>query len=136
MAPLIRAYDRLIVVLALAASIMIAAVFVIIVVDVSMRTAGLRPPVFSSAVSEYMLIYMTMLAAPWLVRQRGHVRIDSFMTYLPAAARRTIERLLIVFCIGLCILATYLSARFAIDFWVKGTMDIRQGNRVKKRVTI
>ena len=125
MALLIRAYDRLIVMLALAASIMIAAVFVIIVVDVSMRTAGLRPPVFSSAVSEYALIYMTMLAAPWLVRQRGHVRIDSFMTYLPTATRRNIERLLIVFCIALCVLVTYLSARFAVDFWIKGAMDIR-----------
>ena len=125
MAVLVRLYDRLIMTLAVLASVMIAAVFVIIVVDVSMRTAGLRPPIFSSAVSEYMLIYMTMLAAPWLVRQRGHVRIDSFMTFLPDAVRRGIERLLIVACIALCVLATYLSAGFAIDFWIKGTLDIR-----------
>jgi len=110
-----RAYDRLIVVLAVLASIMIAAVFVLIVVDVSMRTAGLRPPVFTSAISEYSLLYVTMMAAPYLVRHRGHVRIDSFIAHLPAPGRLLVERLLIVTCIALCLLATWYSARFAVD---------------------
>ncbi len=125
MAWVIRLYDRLIVALALLASVMVAAVVVLIVVDVSMRTAGLRPPIFSSAVSEYSLIYMTMLAAPWLVRERGHVRIDSFIKGLAPAPQRGLERVLIIICIALCMTATYLSAEFAIDFWRKGTLDIR-----------
>jgi len=120
-----RAYDRLIVVLAVLASIMIAAVFVLIVVDVSMRTAGLRPPIFTSAISEYSLLYMTMMAAPYLVRHRGHVRIDSFVAHLPAPGRLLVERLLIVTCIALCLLATWYSARFAMDFWTRGEIDIR-----------
>ena len=122
---LIRLYDGLIKLLAHTASVAIAAVFVLIVVDVSMRTAGFRPPVFSSAVSEYSLLYMTMLAAPWLVRERGHVRIDSFLSFLPLNAKLTIERMLIVICIALCLLAAYLSAEFAIEFWRKGEIDIR-----------
>jgi len=125
MTKIIRIYDRLIRVLAFLACILIGAVFVIIVVDVSMRTAGMRPPIFSSAFSEYSLIYMTMLAAPWLVRQRGHVRIDSFLTFVSPAQRRFIERFLIVICIALCLTATYYSAKFAIDFWSKGEIDIR-----------
>lgn len=125
MVPLIRAYDRLIVMLALVASIMVGAVFVLIVADVGMRTAGLRPPVFSSAVSEYALIYVTMLAAPWLVRERGHVRIDSFLGFLPEAARRQVERVLILVCIALCLLATWLAGDFAVEFWRNGTIDVR-----------
>lgn len=125
MTAIIRLYDGLIVMLARVASIMIGAVFVLIVVDVSMRTAGLRPPVFSSAVSEYSLIYMTMLAAPWLVRQRGHVRIDSFIKSMPDALQRALEKLLILICIALCVLATWMSAEFAWDFWQKNTLDIR-----------
>ena len=125
MAEVIRLYDRMIVMLALVASIIVGAVFVLIVVDVSMRTAGMRPPVFSSAVSEYSLLYVTMMAAPWLVRERGHVRIDSFLTFLPGHARLFLERALIVVCIALCLTATWLSAEFAIDFWRKGEIDIR-----------
>jgi C4-dicarboxylate transporter DctQ subunit len=122
---IIRLYDSLIMMLALLACIMIAAVFVLIVADVTMRTVGMRPPVFSSAMSEYTLIYMTMLAAPWLVRERGHVRIDSFMTFLPIAGQRLLERILIVVCIALCLFAAYLSTKFAIEFWQKNAVDIR-----------
>ena len=125
MAPFVRAYDRLISLLAVVASIMVAAVFVLIVVDVSMRTAGLRPPVFSSAVSEYALIYMTMLAAPWLVRTRGHVRVDSFLTFVPASGKRFVERILILVCLSLCLGAAYLSGEFMVHFWQRGEIDLR-----------
>ena len=120
-----RLYDRLISGLAVLAGLMVAGVFVIIVVDVSMRTAGLRPPMFTSAVSEYALLYMTMFAAPWLVRERGHIRIDSFVGYMPAGLRRWIERAIVVLCIALCIVAVFYSTRFAIQFWQRGTIDIR-----------
>ena len=125
MTNLIRAYDRLIALLAVLASAMVATVFVIIVVDVSMRTAGFRPPAFSSAVSEYSLIYMTMLAAPWLVRNRGHVRVDSFLAFMPPAGKLFVERVLIVVCMILCVFAAYLSCSFAIEFWRKGEIDLR-----------
>lgn len=125
MAALIRAYDRLIVMLALAASVMVGAVFVMIVVDVSMRSAGLRPPIFTSALSEYSLLYVTMFAAPWLVRERGHVRIDSFLSYAPGPVRKLVERVLILVCILLCLTAAWLSADFAGEFWRKGEIDVR-----------
>ena len=125
MTRIIRIYDQLITTLALIASFVIGAVFLLIVVDVCMRTAGFRPPIFTSAVSEYSLLYVTMMAAPWLVRERGHVRIDSFASYLPTGARKLLERALVVVCIALCLLASFLSAEFAIDFWQKGEIDIR-----------
>lgn len=120
-----RVYDRLILGLAVLAGLMVAGVFLLIVVDVSMRTAGLRPPLFSSAVSEYALLYITMCAAPWLVRERGHIRIDSFVGYLPAGLRRLLERAIVVLCIALCLVAVFYSTRFAIQFWQRGTLDIR-----------
>jgi len=125
MTALIRAYDRMIVMLALVASVMIGSVFVMIVVDVSMRTAGLRPPIFTSALSEYTLLYMTMLAAPWLVRERGHVRIDSFVSFAPDAIRKLVERALILVCVALCLMAAWISADFATEFWRRGEIDVR-----------
>ena len=125
MASAVRLYDRLILALAFLAGAMVAAVFVMIVVDVSMRTIGMRPPAFTSAVSEYMLLYITMFAAPWLVRERGHVRIDTFISFLGDSARRAAERAIIVVCIVLCLIAVWYSTEFAIDFWRRGTIDIR-----------
>lgn len=125
MRAVLRLYDLLIGMLAMVAGILVAVLFVMIVVDVGMRTAGLHPPIFTSAVSEYMLLYVTMFAAPWLVRERGHVRIDSFVSYAGPKVKWALERLIILVCLLLSLTAAYLSTRFAIDFWIKGTVDIR-----------
>ena len=39
--------------------------------------------------------------------------------------QRSIERILIVICIALCLTAAYLSAEFAVEFWRRGEIDIR-----------
>ena len=90
---LTRAYDNLIMALALLAGVMIASVFFFIVFDVTLRTTGFRPPEFVSAVSEYVLLYVTMLAAPWLVRERGHVRIGSFLSFAPPHFQRLADQI-------------------------------------------
>lgn len=120
-----RLYDRLIMALALLAGVMVTFVFGLIIVDVGMRTLGMKPPLFTSAVSEYSLLYMTMFAAPWLVRERGHIRIDSFIYFLPKRATFLLERLIILLCAALCLVAVWYSAKFAIQFWQRGTIDIR-----------
>ena len=35
-----------------------------------------QPPSHTLALTEYGLLYITMLAAPWLVREKGHVHIE------------------------------------------------------------
>ena len=120
-----RLYDRLITMLAIMAGIMIVFVFGLIVVDVSLRTLDFRPPMFTSAVSEYALLYMTMFAAPWLVRERGHIRIDSFVSFLPKRVKFVLERAILVLCFGLCAVAVWYSVKFSIQFWQRGTIDIR-----------
>ena len=72
MSRVLRIYDGVIVGLAIIAGAMVAAVFLMIVYDVAVRTLGFQPPFWTSALTEYALLYMTMLAAPWLVRQKGH----------------------------------------------------------------
>ncbi len=121
----IRAYNLLIMALAIIAGAMTAIVFVFILVDVTMRTLDFKPFQFVSAVSEYALLYMTMLAAPWLVRQRGHVRIESVATYFPIVFRNLVDRILVVVCALLCLIAAYYSGKLGLDFFLKGVIDIR-----------
>ena len=53
---LIRLYDTLAMALAVVAGAMAGFVFVSIVVDVVMRTGGLQPPMWTSALTEYALV--------------------------------------------------------------------------------
>lgn len=86
------AYATLVGALAALAGVIIAADTVLIVVDVTIRTLGVPPPAFTIAVVEYSLLYVTMFAAPWLVRQKGHVVIDALITRLPEWLHQVVAR--------------------------------------------
>ena len=69
-------YRRLLELLAVVAGLMLAAMAFAIVLDVLVRNLGLQPPAHTLTLTEYGLLYLTMLAAPWLVREKGHVHIE------------------------------------------------------------
>ena len=102
MRSLARAYDRLIMALAILAGAMLAGVFVMIVYDVTVRTLGYQPPFFTSALSEYAMLYMTLLAAPWVVRVRGHVYVESVTSMLRERTRHVIQKGVYVLCLVIC----------------------------------
>jgi TRAP-type C4-dicarboxylate transport system permease small subunit len=51
--------------------------------DVGLRNAGLGGVAWSNEASEYMLYLITLLSAPWLLRQGKHIRIDIVLRALP-----------------------------------------------------
>ena len=67
---MIRIYDRLINGLAGLSGLIIAGVCLLIAYDVIARNIGLQPPASTVALTEYALLYFTMAAAPYLVRNR------------------------------------------------------------------
>lgn len=125
MQPLIKAYDAVIVGLAVLAGAMVAAVFLAIIYDVSLRTGGFQPPFWTSALTEYALLYMTMIAAPWLVRVRGHVFVESATLQLGAPTRRVIEIVVYIICIVVCLILAYYAANQGLDVASRGELDIR-----------
>ena len=61
-----------------------------IVYSVFMRFFFNQPQPAIIELSGYMLLYITFLGAPWLLRQDGHVRVDIMIDYLKPQARATI----------------------------------------------
>lgn len=113
METLVRWYDRLIVALAIAASALVALMCCMVLFDVTMRSLGVALPAFAITIVEYSLLYLAMCAAPWLVRERGHVYIDLIVQVLPAAIRKLLERVIYFFAITACMIvaatASYLT---------------------------
>ncbi len=120
-----KVYDAVIMALATIAGAMVAAVFVAIVYDVMVRTMGYQPPFWTSALTEYALLYMTLLAAPWMVRIGGHVYVESFVATLPRWLFRSVERLVYVLCIAICFVLAYYAAALGYDVYLRGEMDYR-----------
>ncbi|MFW6054994.1 MAG: TRAP transporter small permease, partial [Thermodesulfobacteriota bacterium] len=44
--------------------------------EVVVRSFQLQPPVWVTEITEYLLLYMTFLGAPWVLKEDGHVRVD------------------------------------------------------------
>jgi len=84
------AFGRCIEVLALVASAALLAMVVIICADVLTRNVAIpgmpRGVAWSNEISELLLYLITLLAAPWLLREGRHIRVDIVLRALP---RRT-----------------------------------------------
>jgi TRAP-type C4-dicarboxylate transport system permease small subunit len=103
----------------------IFAVFVVIVVDVLVRTSGFKPLQESSVIVEYGLLWFTMLAAPWLARNKAHVFIDAITQLLPETAQRVIAKVVYLLCALFSLVVCYYSLQLTIAAIVEGQIDIR-----------
>ena len=120
-----KAYNRLIEGLALCAGLVIAAVCLLIAYDVIARNLGFQPPASTVALTEYALLYFTMMAAPWLVRTRGHIVVEVLHSRLTGTARRVIDTLILSICIVVSLLICVLATILALEGWSRGEIEIR-----------
>ncbi len=122
---LVRAYNGLITGLAIIAGLMLAVIFVGIIADVGIRTAGFNSLQWYSAIAEYCLLFSTMLAAPWLVRLKGHVVVESLTLAMPPAVRRVMARVVYLLCIVLSLLFVYYGFVEMTAAMASGELDLR-----------
>ncbi len=125
MRALARAYDRLIVGLAIIAGCALAIIFVGVVADVTIRTLGYNALQWYSAIAEYSLLFSAMLGAPWLVRLKGHVVVESLTMALPRRLRVIVEKLVYVLCILLSLLFAWYGLVEMISALQSGELDLR-----------
>lgn len=82
-----RAYGKLLEALALVGCAVILAMTLMICADVLFRNVRLVPGVYglawSNEISEAMLYLVTLLTAPWLLRQGQHIRVDILLRGVP-----------------------------------------------------
>jgi len=86
-----RVYGRLLDVLMAAACLLLLVMTLLIGADVVGRNAGLGGIPWSGEVSEDILYLLTILSAPWLLRQGRHIRVDILLRALPARAGWLLE---------------------------------------------
>ncbi|ABD56675.1 TRAP transporter small permease [Jannaschia sp. CCS1] len=108
MRALVRVYDALLYLMAFIAAATLVWLMVSVVTSVLMRNLGLQPFAWLFTSAEYGLLYMTMLGAPWLVREKGHVHIELVTAALPPRVRRVVSRAVALGCVAVSgILAWY-----------------------------
>lgn len=124
-----NAYGRLLEVQALAGCALILGMTLMICADVLLRNVRIVPGMvglaWANEVSEAMLYLITLLTAPWLMRQGQHIRVDIILRAVPRAVGWGFEWMVDALAMGCCALIAYYSARAALASWAAGSMSIK-----------
>jgi len=122
---ILRIYNGLIVGLAIIAGLMLALIFAGIVIDVTIRTIGFNSLQWYSAMAEYSLLFSTMCGAPWLVRIKGHVVVESLTLAVSPPVRFVMAKCVYLVCIFLSLLFVYYGFIEMVGTFQTGEIDIR-----------
>ena len=76
-------FDVIIEVMTYMAGVIILAVTFTVTLTAIVRYLGFRPPLWTFQFTEYALLWFTFLAAAWLLREGGHISIDTVVSRLP-----------------------------------------------------
>lgn len=92
--------------------------------DVVARNTALHAPIWLSTYVEFALPFATMLAAPYLVRARGHVAMELIDTALGDIARKNLIRLTDLVAGVVCVLVSYYASLGGIDSFQRQEMVV------------
>ena len=132
-----KSLERVTTALAHFACAIVALIFSMIVIDVSVRagcTASFRlfgddyacsPPSFTLAVVEYALLWFCMSCAPYLVRHRGHVTIEALISVVPDRVRRVMAKIVYTVCVTISLLFAYFSMELFLEAFNSQEQDLR-----------
>ncbi|MGH6897559.1 MAG: TRAP transporter small permease [Geminicoccaceae bacterium] len=118
-------YRRLLELLAVGAGVLLAAMAAAIVLDVVVRNLGLQPPAHTLTLTEYGLLYATMLGAPWLVREKGHVYIELVTAAVSPRTRFWLTRVVYGLCVLTCVVIFYFALEVTISHYQRAVIDVR-----------
>ena len=104
---LARAYTALLYAMAFIAGATLVWLMASVILSVMMRNFGLQPFAWLFTSAEYGLLYMTMLGAPWLVREKGHVHIELVTSALSDAPRRIVSRGVALACVAVSVILAW-----------------------------
>lgn len=85
---------------------------------------GLSAP-WAFDLSEYSLVWMTFLAAPWVLLQDRHVRIEILVEILPPAVQRLLGIAVSLVAIAACGVLAWRTGSAAIDYYQHDIMMAR-----------
>lgn len=110
--------------LAILAAAILFGVTLVIFAEVSWRFLGGRSQLWVTEISEYALLYITFLAAPWLLQHRRHVTVDLVPAMLGPRAARALALGVAVLGLALCLLLTVKGVQLVADQYSIGLRRI------------
>jgi len=122
---LAKTYDAVLYGMAWLAGAMMVAMMAMIVVDVALRNLGYQSSAHFFTFTEYFLLLIPLLGAPWLVREKGHIYIELLIAALPKKLRRVLMIGIVVACIAVALTLAWFGASIALQDFLGNEKDVR-----------
>lgn len=117
-----RAFERLTAVFAGVAACLVLAMSLWITYDVLSRYFFDAASPWAFDLSEYALVWITFLGAPWVLLQDRHVRIELLVDVLPIRIQRLMGILVCLTAIVICAILTWRTGLAALQYFERGQM--------------
>lgn len=101
------------------------ATMAMIVVDVALRNLGFQSSAHFFTFTEYFLLLMPLLGAPWLVREKGHIYIELLVNALPPRAQRALLVAVAVACVAVAAILAWYGGAITVQDFVGNEKDVR-----------
>jgi TRAP-type C4-dicarboxylate transport system permease small subunit len=122
---LTRVYDWFLNGMALIAGAGLVWLMIAVIASVGMRNLGMQPWAWLFTSTEYAMLYITMLGAPWLVREKGHVHIELVTAVLPAFLRRIVSRGVALSCVVVSLILAWKGLDLVLTNLERNDYDVR-----------
>src|SRR5262245_16201718 len=123
--PISRAYDALIYDMAMVAGFLLAAMMVVITLDVVLRNLGYQSSAHFFTFTEYALLIVPCLGAPWLAREKGHIYVEIVLNSFGPKARERITIAIGVLCSAGCLVIAWYGFQVTWRDFVQNEKDVR-----------
>lgn len=111
--------------MALAAGVLMVAMMAMIVADVVLRNLGYQSSAHFFTFTEYFLLLIPLLGAPWLVREKGHIYIELLIGALPPRARRALVWIIVCLSLAVCMVLAWYGGAITVQNFVENEKDVR-----------
>jgi TRAP-type transport system small permease protein len=118
-------YGRVLDALLVLAAGLILVMALVIGGDVVLRNLGTRGLPWSAEISEDILYLVTLFAAPWLLRQGQHIRVDILLRVLPRPLAWALEWVGDLLGFACCLYFIAYGTRVAAESYASGALSIK-----------
>ena len=107
------------------AAFLMAAMMVTITLDVVLRNLGYQSSAHFFTFTEYALLMVPCLGAPWLAREKGHIYVEILLMQLGPRGRRWLSTGIALACIAVCLAIAWYGFPVTLTDWRQAEKDVR-----------
>ena len=120
-----KTYDAVLYGMAWVAGFLMAAMMIVIFVDVVLRNLGYQSSAHFFSFTEYALLIVPCLGAPWLVREKGHIYVEILLMVLSRRRRRALTLVIGITCVAVCAVLAWYGLQVTVKDFLLASKDVR-----------